>query len=111
MIAMQPDLELLKNMTRTEDFLQLMRKNGRQVTLAGGYQNCELTNVHLPYNITSYRCVKYKQIHFLILEIINSDEAREHVGGKLALYFFCLLFENLFKEFNKKSFFEYYKIP
>lgn len=68
-----------------------MRKNGRQVTLAGGYQNCELTNVHVPYNITSYRCVKYKQIHFLILEIINSDEAREHVGGKLALYFFLVV--------------------
>lgn len=29
----QPDLELLKNVTRTEDFLQFMRKNGRQVTL------------------------------------------------------------------------------
>lgn len=65
-----------------------MRKNGRPVTLSGGYQNCELTNVHVPYNITSYRCVKYKQVHILILEIINSDEAREHVGGKLVLYFF-----------------------
>lgn len=48
----QPDLELLKNMTRTEDFLQLMRKNGRPVTLS---------------------------------EIINSDEAREHVGGELSM--------------------------
>lgn len=67
-----------------------MRKNGRPVTLTGEYQNYELTNIHVPYNITSFRCIKHKQIRFLILEIFNSDEAREHVGGKR--YIFSVVF-------------------